>query len=277
MKKLLAIALFGIWCGNSFAQIKFPQPSPFQTITQDFGLGKIEVTYYRPSTKGRKIFGDLVPYGKMWRTGANASTQIKLTEPVEIMGNKLDTGTYAIYTIPGKNSWEIVLNKGTKNWGLDGYKSEEDVARFQVTPKKSKQMTESLTFQFADMKAESCNLLMSWEYTEIAIPINANFRDKLRTQLEEALKNAEKKPYWQAAQFYNEYDKNYSKALEYAGKAFEINGKAYWIMLYKAKIEKEMGLKSEAVASAKKAKELAKEGENDDYVKMAEDLIKELE
>jgi tetratricopeptide (TPR) repeat protein len=277
MKKLLAIALFGILGGNSFAQIKFPQPSPFQTITQDFGMGKIELSYYRPSAKGRKVMGDLVPYDKMWRTGANGSTLIKFTEPVEIMGNKLDTGTYALYTVPGKKTWEIILNKGNKNWGLDGYKSEEDVARFQITPNKSKQMTETFSFQFSNMKAESCTLLMSWENTEIAIPINASFRDKLRSQLEEALKNAEKKPYWQAAQFYNEYDKNYGKALEYAGKALEINGKAYWIALYKAKIEKEMGMKAEALASARKAKDLAKEGENDDYVKMAEELIKELE
>lgn len=276
MRRLITTTAIAMMAFPSLSQVKMPQPSPYQTITQDFGMGKIEVSYYRPSAKGRKVMGDLVPYGKMWRTGANASTLIKFTEPVEIMGNKLDTGTYALYTIPGKNSWEIILNSGLKNWGLDGYKQEEDVARFKVSPVKSKAMTETLTLQFTDMQAESCNLRLSWEHTEVLIPITANFRDKLRAQLEEALKSAEKKPYWQAAQFYNEYDKNYSKALEYAGKAAETNAKAYWIVLYKAKIEKQLGMKAEAIASASKAKTLAKEGENDDYVKMAEELIKEL-
>ena len=208
------------------AQVKMPQPSPLQTVTQDFGIGKMEISYSRPAVKGRKIFGDLVPFDKMWRTGANAAPSLRITEPVMIMGNRLDTGTYSVYTIPGKKNWEIIINKGTGNWGLDGYKKEEDVFRVTVPSQKSKSFTESFTISFADVKPESCTMLFAWENTEVPVSVTANFRDKLRTQIEEALKKEDKKPYWGAAQFYNEYDKDYSKALENAQKACEANAKA---------------------------------------------------
>ena len=258
------------------AQVKMPSPSPIQTISQDFGMGKIEVTYSRPSAKGRKIFGDLVPYDKMWRTGANAAATIRFTEPVQFMGSRIDTGLYAIYTEPGRKSWKVIINKGAENWGLDGYKKEDDVARVDVPVRSSKQMTETFTISFTDMKAESCVMLISWENTEVPVQINGEFRDKLRNQMEDALNNAEKKPYWGAAQFYNEYDKNYPKALENAAKACDANPKAYWVWLYRARIEKQMGNLEDARSSANKAHDLAKDSGNDDYVKMAKELLKEM-
>jgi hypothetical protein len=122
MKKLFLTAMLASTCIAMSAQVKMPAPSPTQTIKQDFGIGSIELTYSRPGTKDRKIFGDLVPYNKIWRTGANAATIIKFSEPVEIKGKKIDTGSYALYTIPGEETWEIILNKGTKNWGAAGTK-----------------------------------------------------------------------------------------------------------------------------------------------------------
>ena len=276
MRKMMlaVVALFCIAITTT-AQVRMPQPSPTQTVKQDFGMGSIELTYSRPNAKGRKIYGDLVPYNKLWRTGANGATKIVFTDPVELGGKKVDTGTYVLYTIPGVDSWEIILNKGLKNWGIDGYKESEDVVRFRVEPMSIKTKHESFTMQFADIKPESCSLNIMWEKTNVAIPITTNIKEKVRAQIDAAMLT-DKKPYWQAAQFYNEYDNNLPKALENINKAIEGNDKAFWMFLYKAKIQKEMGDKEGAMVSSKKSWELAKEAKNDDYVKMNEDLQKKL-
>lgn len=276
MKNIFVSAL-AVICFSflSTAQVAMPAPSPTQNIKQGFGIGSIELTYSRPAIKGRKIFGDLVPYNKLWRTGANAATKLVLTEPLEIGGKKIDTGSYVLYTIPGVDSWEIILNKGITNWGTDGYKESEDVARFKAEPMKVKKEVESFTMNFTNIGPESCSLDISWAKTMVSIPIKANFRDKVRAQIEAALKG-DKKPYWQAAQFYNEYDKNLPKALENVTKAIEENNEAFWIWIYKARIQKEMGDMAGAMASSKKSLDLAKEAKNDDYIKLNEDLQKTL-
>ena len=257
------------------AQIKMPAPSPTQTIKQDFGIGSIELTYSRPGVKGRKIFGDHEPYNEIWRTGANAATKIKFTDAVEIGGKKMDSGTYVIYTIPNKNTWEVIINKGLTNWGADGYTDSLDIVRFKVPAMKTGEKIETMTMQFANVKAESCDLHIMWENTAIAIPIKTNIVDKLRASFEKEMLG-EKKPYWAATQFYFEYDKNNVKALECVKGGIEGNKKAFWMYLYKAKIEKEMGDKVSATASAKTALELAKVAKNDTYVRDSEALIKAL-
>jgi len=275
MKKLLFA--FSLLCAANIAsaQLKMPAPSPTQIIKQDFALGSIELTYSRPSIKGRKIFGDLVPYNTVWRTGANAATIIKFNDPVEMGGKKIDTGSYALYSIPNDGSWEIILNKGITNWGSDGYKQTDDVVRFKVNTMKVKEAAESFTMQFANIRPESCELHIMWDKTAVAIPITALIKDRMRASLEKAMMG-EKKPFWNAAQFYNEYDKNSTKALESINGAVAQNPKAFYMWLYKAKIEKEMGDKKAAMASSKKSLELAREAKNEDYVKMNEDLMKKL-
>jgi hypothetical protein len=276
MKSFL-LPVLAIFCfaASSSAQVRMPAPSPTQTIKQDFGLGTIELTYSRPAAKGRKIFGDLVPYDKLWRTGANAATRISFTDNVEIGGKRLDTGSYVIYTIPGTEYWEIIINRGIKNWGIDGYKESEDVCRFKVNPIKMDMKLESLTMVFAEVKPESCELQIMWAKTAVVIPISTNIREKIKTQINAGMET-DKKPYWAAAQFYNEYDKNLTKALENVSKAIEDNPKAYWMMIYKARIQKEMGDNDGAKLSAQRSLELAKEAKNDDYVKMNEELLKKL-
>ena len=257
----------------SSAQVKMPAPSSTQTIKQDFGMGSIELTYSRPNAKGRKIFGDLVPWNKVWRTGANAATRIVFKDVVEIGGKKIDSGTYVLYTIPNIDSWEIILNKGINNWGSDGYTDSADVCRFRVEPIKMKDKLETFTMQFANIKPESCELHIKWDKTEVMIPISTNIKDKIRAQIEAAMLT-DKKPYWQAAQFYNEYDKNLPKALENCTKAIEGNEKAFWMWIYKAKIQKEMSDDAGARTSSKKSLELATEAKNNDYIKMNEELLK---
>ncbi|MBK7883283.1 MAG: DUF2911 domain-containing protein [Chitinophagaceae bacterium] len=239
-------------------------------------MASIELTYSRPNTKERKVFGGLVPFGKLWRTGANGPTKIKFSDAVEINGKKLDTGTYVLYTIPNVDSWEVIINKGLNNWGIDGYKETEDVLRFKVQPMKIKNKIETFTMQFADIKPESCELHMMWDKTAIAIPITTNIKERLRLQIEDSLQTAVKKPYWQAAQFYNEWDKNPAKALDNVSKGITDNPKAFWMLLYKAKIQKEMGDTAGAKESARQSLNLAKEAKNDDYVKMNEELLKSL-
>ena len=276
MKKIIYSAALIIAASTATAQVKMPAPSPTQKIVQDFGLSSIELSYSRPITKGRKIFGELVPYDKLWRTGANAATTIRFNDPVEIKGKKIDSGTYALYTIPHIDSWEIILNKGVKNWGIDGYKESEDVARFSVQPTHIKPLVESFTIQFTDIKALGANLEILWENTAISLPISAyGIVERIKAQLDEAFKG-EKKPNWQAAQFYNEYDNNPKKALQYVSEAVKDNPKAFWVWIYKAKIELALGNKSAALESSNTSFKLATEAGNDDYVKMNEALQKKL-
>jgi hypothetical protein len=252
---------------SSTAQVKFPASSPTQTIRQEFGLGNIELTYSRPGAKGRKVFGDLVPYNKMWRTGANAATRLTFSDAVELDGRRIDSGSYVIYTIPGEESWEVIINKGINNWGTEGYKESEDVVRFKVPPVKTKTTTELFTIQLANIQPERCELQLIWEKRLVAIAITTSVKEKLRSRIDAAMLT-DKKPYWEAAQFYYEYDLNLSKALENVSKASDANPKAYWIYLYKAKIQKDAGDIAGALKSSQTSLEFAKLAKADDYVKM---------
>ncbi len=276
MKKLFTICSLLLAGTLTQAQVKMPAPSPGQTLKQDFGLASIDVVYSRPVAKGRKVFGDLVPFNEVWRTGANAATLVTFNDAVELAGKKVDSGTYALYTIPNKGSWVIILNKGVKNWGSDGYTADDDVVRVTVKTEEVKNMVESFTIQFANVKPESCNLQIMWENTMVSVPVKTDVKTTIRTSLESALKNSEKKPYWQAMQFYNEWDNNPAKALQYADLAVQDNPKAFYMWLYKARLEKATGNKAKAMESSKKSLELAKEAKNNDYVKMNEDLQKTL-
>ncbi len=275
-KTLLAAALLSSVMG--FAQIRMPQPSTTQKISQDFGMGKIELTYSRPNIKGRAMLkenSELVPLNQLWRTGANAATRIHFSDKVTMGGTTLDTGAYVLYTVPGVDYWEVVVNKGLNNWGTDGYKQSEDVVRFKVKAAKTNSNIETFTFQFANVEAESIELQLSWGKVAVSIPISTNVKDRLRAQVESALGAEKVNPnvYQAAANFYYEWDKNYAKALQYVNKATEANPKAFWLFLLTAKIQKDMGQKADAKASAEKCISIATEAKNADYVRMAKELI----
>jgi hypothetical protein len=278
MKKIFASFLFSaIVAITGFSQVKMPAPSPTQFIKQDFGLSSIDLTYSRPGLKGRNVFGTVVPFDSLWRTGANSATKIKFNDPVEILGHQVDSGSYAIYTIPHKNGeWTFILNKGFNNSGVSGYQESEDVFRENIKTSTSPLKVESLTMQFADVKPESCTLSIMWDNVMLNVPIKENIKDKIRSQLEAAL-SSDKKPYWQAAQFYNEFDNNKPKALEMVNEAIAQNEKPpFYMVYYKAKIQKELGDKKGAMATSKQSLDLAKEAGNSEYVLMNEKLMKEL-
>jgi hypothetical protein len=280
MKRSFLLA--AILCSfTAFSQISLPAPSPTQKLTQQFGLGSVEVTYSRPAIKGRSLFkenSDLAPLGKLWRTGANAATRIYFSDKVMMSGKLLDTGAYVLYTIPGKEYWEIILNKGLTNSGSDGYKESEDVHRFKVKAEKNSPDVENFTIQFANILPESCDLQLMWGATIIRVPMSVSVKDRIRIQVEKAMGAETPNPnaYYNAANYYYEWDKNPAKALPLITKAIAANPKAYYMFLVQAKIQKDLGDKVSAKASAEKTVQLATEAKNDDYVRAANALIKQL-
>lgn len=256
-------------------QIKIPPASPTQTIKQDFAISTIELTYSRPNMRGRTIFGDLVPYGKLWRTGANAATRIKFADDVSVGGVALKAGEYVLYTIPNQQEWEVILNKGLSNWGIDGYKESEDVARFKVKPMNAPMQVETFTMQFINVMPSSTDLRIMWDKTAIQIPITMDVDSKVMAQINNAM-NKDNRPYFQSAMYYMETGKDLKQALAWFDKAIEQNPNAFWVHHQRANALAKLGRKEEAKTTAMKSMELAKQQNNNDYVRLNEKLIASL-
>ncbi|RZK80651.1 MAG: DUF2911 domain-containing protein [Pedobacter sp.] len=254
--------------------IKLPQPSTTQTISQAFGLGQVTITYSRPNTKGRKIFGGLEPYGTVWRTGANSATMITLTEAVKIEGKELAAGTYGIFTIPGEKEWTLIINKGAKQWGAYEYKESEDVFRVAVKPTKTASKIETFTIQFADVYETTAKLQLMWENTAININLATDIDAKVMASIDEAMKG-EKKPYFAAAQYYLEHGKDLNKALEWMNVADQGNTNQPWVKLWKARVQLKMGDKKGATQTATEGLKIATEIKNPEYVRLNTALIAE--
>jgi tetratricopeptide (TPR) repeat protein len=277
MKKIfyVFVAILLLNFGAKAQTIKTPAPSTTQTIKQDFALSSIEIVYSRPNTKGRVVFGDLAPLGKLWRTGANAATKVTFSEDVKVGGFAVKAGSYVLYTVPNKDEWEVILNKGLNNWGVDSYKAEEDVAKFKVKPMTLPMNVETFTMQIADVMPASANIQIMWEKTVVSFPVTADIDSKIAKSIDNAM-NIDNRPYFQAASYYFETGKDLSKALTWADKAIENNPKAFWIIHLKAKIQAKLGDKVSAIKTANEAIVSAKEAKNDDYVVLNEKLIASL-
>ena len=273
-KLALASSLCLMIIGAQAQPIKTPQPSPSQTIKQDFGISSIELSYSRPSMKGRKIFGDLVPFGQVWRTGANGVTRIKFADDVTVGGQPLKAGEYAIYTIPNEKEWEVIISNGINNSGTV-YKQAEDVVRFKVKSIKLDQPVETFTMQFANVRSNSAELHIIWEKTAVAIPVVTDVDKKVMAQIDNAM-NKDNHPYYQAAMYYMESGRDLNQAVTWFNKALEQNPNAYWIYHQKANALAKLGKKDEAKATAQKSMDLAKAEKNEDYVKLNQKLIESL-
>jgi tetratricopeptide (TPR) repeat protein len=274
MKKILSTFLICTVAAIASAQLKVPAPSPTQTIKQDFGLSAIELIYSRPAMKGRKIFGELVPWNKVWRTGANNATRLKFTDDVMIGGKALKAGEYALYTVPGDKEWEIIINKGSANWGTN-YKQEDDLFRIKAMPMKLNDAVENFTMQFANVKPTSTDLHIMWDKTAVAIPITTDIDKKIMAQIDNSM-NKDSRPYFQSAMYYMENGKDMNQSLQWFDKAIEQNPKGYWIYHQKANALAKMGKKAEAKAIAQKSMDMAREEKNDDYVRLNEKLMADL-
>ncbi len=256
--------------------LKVPAPSPVQTIKQAFALSDISLEYSRPSVKGRVIFGDLVPFGKIWRTGANGATKITFGEDVKIDGVALTAGTYAIYSIPNKDSWELMFYKDLSLGGnVAEYKKENEVAKLVLKTKTIADKIECFTMDISDITSSSAMINLTWEKTRVGFTVVADIDTRIMKAIDANVVQ-DNRPYFQAASYYYESNKDLIKAAEWADKAFAANPNAYWILMLKAKIQAKQKDKKAAIVTAEQVITIATEGKNDDYVKQAKDLIAEM-
>ena len=276
MKKLFvaAIAVMSLFIANGQG-LNTPQPSPTQTIKQNFGLSSVELSYSRPGMKGRKIFGDLVPFGNVWRTGANQATTLTFGDDVVIGGKKIPAGKYGLLSIPEKGSWTLIITKQLDVTSPAAYKQDMDVVRVNAETMKIKDDVETFTMQFADVKPNSCALHIMWEGTAVALPITTDVETKVMAQIDQMM-NKDNKPYFNAAMYYMDNGKDLKQAIIWFDKAAVAEPTAFWIHHQRANCLAKLGRKDEAKAAAKKSIELATAAKNDDYVKLNEKLLAEL-
>ena len=263
------------------AQIITPQASPKSTVMQRVGLTDITIVYSRPGVKARNIFGTVVPFGKRWRTGANATTSIKFSDDVTIEGKKVPAGEYGLYTIPNKTEWLVVLNKNTKlGADVDGFKDDQDVARFTIKPTKLSSKVETFTINFTDVTPATANVAMEWEMTGAKFKVTADVESKVMAQIDEKItKAASPVPtdLASAAVYYFDNNKDLKQALAWMEKANAAEPTKFWNLNTEAKIR----LKMKDYAGATKAAEASKKAAlaatppNGEYVKMNEDLMAE--
>jgi len=274
MKILFTLVAATMLCSAAFSQneLKVPAPSPATTIKQDFGLSSVELSYSRPSVKGRKVFGDLVPYGKVWRTGANAPTTITFGDEVIIGGKKVPAGKYGLVTIPGQSEWTVIITKSTEVSSPSAYKEADDVVRVKVKAEEMPFPIETFTIMFSDITATSMHAVILWDKTVVIVPITTEVDSKVTSQIDQLMKS-DKPPYFLAAMYYLESGKDLNKAVEWMDKALVDNPKAFWIYHNKANALAKLGKKKEAAETAQKSISLAKEARNDDYVTLNEKLL----
>ncbi|UJH91513.1 DUF2911 domain-containing protein [Antarcticibacterium sp. 1MA-6-2] len=279
MKNFILFLFAGVVSIGAGAQIQTPQPSPSTKIEQKVGLTDVTLEYSRPGMRGREIFGNLVPYGEVWRTGANENTKITFSDEVEISGNKLPAGIYAIYTRPQQGAWEVMFYSDATNWGNPQEWDESKVA-LKATAQVSQLPFEMETFTIFldDLKHDSAVLNIVWENTVASLPINFPTDAKAMASIEKTMSGAELKAndYFAAATYYHDTNKDNKQALEWVNKAIEMQAEntPFWMLRKKSLIQADLGMKKEAIATAKLSLEASKKANNADYVKMNEDSLK---
>lgn len=275
MKKLFVLTAVLFSAYTIHAQVLTPQPSPLSTVSQKIGLTDVTIAYSRPSAKGRKVFGDLVPYDKLWRTGANKCTKLTVSDSVIINNKKIGPGDYSLFTVPSQKVWMVVINKDAELGGTSGYDDTKDVTRFKVNAENCP-FTETFTINFADVTGTSANIEITWETTKVSFKLEANPDAKVMKSIEQSL-TVNPANYYQAARYYFDTDKDLKQALTWINKAIDEGYKKFWVLRQKSLIQAKMGDYTGAIATAKESMEMAKKEGNDDYVKMNTESIAEWE
>lgn len=257
-----------------FAQIRTPASSPGATVTQAVGLAKVSIEYSRPSVKGRKIFGDLVPYGKVWRTGANKITKISFDEDVRINGQKMKAGSYGWYSFPGENVWQVVLNTDDKQWGAYAYDAAKDVLRLTLKPEKLAQKVENFTIEFDNITSTAADVVMRWENTAVRFRVEHDPHEQIMAAIktETAKADASADTYATAADYYNEHNIDLKQALVWADKVLE-SDKNWWSYYMRASIEAKLGMCDKAVADATLSLAGAEKDKDDSYIKRSKQIL----
>lgn len=267
MKKIVfLLAIYAV--GSSLQAQDLPVPSPKSRVEQRVGVTDFAVEYARPSTNGRKIMGELVKYGEVWRTGANKATMIEFSTPAKIGGTQLPAGKYSIFTTPkDENAWMVHINKNTELWGTGDFKESENAASFDVKASKVEHI-ESMLIYFDNLKKGSANLILAWENTRISIPIEVDYVEMSIANIKNALA-AEKvsfRAYINASRFYLDHNLDAAKALEWAKKSVEME-KHFWNLKTLSEAYANVGDYKNAVATAEESKTLSIEAKYDSYIK----------
>lgn len=275
MLKKLSILFVLVSCGlTANAQIKTPQPSPTSKIEQVVGLTDVTVEYSRPGMRGRTIFGDLVPYGQVWRTGANANTKITFSDNVTVDGKELKKGTYAIYTIPGEKSWEVIFYSDSNNWGTPQKWDESNVAaKTTVEVLQMPMKVETFTITFDDLATGSAVLGMLWENVYAGVKFEVPTDAITTKSIETVMAGPSSNDYFQAATYYHTEGKDLKQALSWMQKATAGENPPFWYLRRMSLIQADLGDKKGAIATAQKSLAAAEKANNADYIKMNKESI----
>lgn len=262
------------------AQVKTPAPSPKAVLNQTVGLTEVTLDYSRPSSKGRTVFGDLVPFGKLWRTGANANSTITFSDDVVIKGTTVPKGKYAIYTTPKADMWEIILYTSTDNWGTpENWDANKVAVSTNVDPILLNHPVETFTMSINNITNDSATLDISWEKTMVSLKFDVPTKKAAMASIDKVLAGPTAADYFSSAQYLYAAETDLNKALEYVNKAVTMvkagEDVPFWHLRLKSLIQAKLGDKSGAIATAKLSLASAEKAKNNDYVKMNNDSIKE--
>ncbi|HET7535726.1 MAG TPA: DUF2911 domain-containing protein [Candidatus Didemnitutus sp.] len=272
---ILAIGLFA----QTAPKLELPVPSQAATVKQRVGVTDIEINYSRPSMKGRKIFGEFLPYGVLWRTGANTATKISFSTPVNFGGTEVPAGDYGLFTIPGKDEWTVILNKIPGQWGSYAYAEKDDVLRVKVKPIALATPYESFTIGLNDLREDSATLNLLWENTRVQVKLTVDTLGMVVPKVEAFMASDEKKTpeaYFGAAMFYYENNHDLKKALTWVDAGLALKPDAFYMVYRKGLILAKLGDKAGAVAAAKQSLEMVAKmnGElKDEYTRLNNALI----
>lgn len=277
MKKIILGLALSFFSFGMNSQVKTPQSSPKAVVSQMVGLTEVELEYSRPSAKGRTVFGNLVPFGSMWRTGANANSTISFSEDVVIDGKSLKKGRYAIFTIPKVDSWEVIFYSKTDNWGNPEEWNEADVAlRTTVKPEFLNRNVESFTIEINNLDNNFAHLNLVWEKTLVAVKFEVPTQKMAMASIEKTLTGPTAGDYFSSAQYFFQSNGDLNKALEYCNKALDLNkDKPFWYTRLKSLIQAKLGDYKGAIETAKVSLVAASNAKNNDYIKMNQDSILE--
>lgn len=281
MKKIFFAAAFALTVSlSASAQIQTPQASPKATVEQVVGLTTVKIDYSRPSARGRAVYGELVPFGRLWRTGANANTVVTFGDDVVIAGKTLKAGKYALYTQPKADSWDVIFYTDTNNWGLpEKWDETKEAVRATVKPEFLNRAVETLSIDINGLENDFGYLQISWEKTLVALKFEVPTRATALKSIEEAMSGPTAGSYFAAAQYYYQSNADLNKALTWIDAAIEKTPKGqdapFYMLRQKSLIQAKMGDKVGAIETAKLSLAGAEKAGNNDYIKMNKDSINE--
>ena len=279
MKKIIITGAFMLAVMMSSAQIRTPQASPQATIEQTVGLTDVKIEYSRPSSKGRSVYGELVPYGRVWRTGANANTIITFSEDVVIGGKTLPKGQYALFTLPKADSWDVIFYADTNNWGVpEKYDDKKEVLRTTVKPEYLSRNVETFTIGINNLDNDFGHIEIAWEKTMVSVRFDVPTKQTALKSIETAMAGPTANDLFAAAQYYYQSNGDMNKALTWMNMAvdkFKGQDVPFYFLRQKSLIQAKLGDKKGAIETAKLSQAAAEKANNADYVKMNKDSIQE--